>query len=236
MLYGALWFVGGLIVLAATTFLAAPGGTYIIAAGAIVFGAILFVSGFSQAHTEGCGIASCSVVAALVSAALLLLASLVLQRPWRTYTNEALGFSVRHPVLWKAEVERFAQLYTISFVPRFGWVPERRRLEIQVIGGTDESQLTSGDYLLFLEEAALADSRATIRTLRPRDIDSRPGAEMAFGIEGPQVEERTALWVAVCGTRSGRFMLGTIEVGGNAEGLESFHSRFVDSFRFLQRE
>jgi hypothetical protein len=236
MLYGALWPVGGMIVTAATSVLAAPAATYLLACAAIVFGAIRLGNGFSQARTKGCGLGSCSVVAALVSAALLLLASLVLQRPWRTYTNKPLGFSVRYPVLWKAEVQRIAQLHTISFAPRYGWVPERRRLEIQVIGGADESQLTSSDYMSVLEDAALADPRATIRTLRSRYVDSRPGAEMAFEMEAPDLEEGTALWVAICGTRSYRFMLGAIEVGGNAEGLESFHARFVDSFRFLERE
>jgi hypothetical protein len=50
MLFGALWFVGGVIVTAATYQLVAGagGGKFIIAWGAIAFGAIQFIRGFNQ--------------------------------------------------------------------------------------------------------------------------------------------------------------------------------------------
>jgi hypothetical protein len=50
MLMGALWFFGGLIVTIVTLAAASGGGTYIIAWGAIVFGAIQFFRGYAQAH------------------------------------------------------------------------------------------------------------------------------------------------------------------------------------------
>ncbi len=52
MLYGALWCIGGIIVTALTYLEAVTnpaGGTYIIAWGAIVFGAIQFIRGLVQA-------------------------------------------------------------------------------------------------------------------------------------------------------------------------------------------
>ncbi len=45
MLYGALWCIGGIIVTAMTYSAAAPGGTYVVAWGAILFGAIQFFRG-----------------------------------------------------------------------------------------------------------------------------------------------------------------------------------------------
>ena len=177
---------------------------------------------------------SCSVLAALIAAALLLLAALVLQKPWRTYTNETLGFSVRYPLLWRAEEHRIVQLHTVTFVPWLGSPQEGRRLEIHVLGDVDESGWTSEDYMSFLKEPALADPRVTIQTARHRDVDGRPGAEMAVQMEYPDFEQTTAMWVVVCGTGSSRFMLGTIEVGGNIEALEGRHAQFVDSFRFLK--
>jgi len=48
MLYGALWCIGGIIVTAVTFTAASGGGTYIIAWGAIIFGAIQFFRGLSQ--------------------------------------------------------------------------------------------------------------------------------------------------------------------------------------------
>lgn len=45
MLYGALWCIGGIIVTVATYSAASNGGTYIIAYGAIIWGAIQFFKG-----------------------------------------------------------------------------------------------------------------------------------------------------------------------------------------------
>ena len=45
MLFGALWLIGGAIVTLLTYNAAGPGGTYIVAWGAIVFGAIDFLWG-----------------------------------------------------------------------------------------------------------------------------------------------------------------------------------------------
>lgn len=46
MLYGILWAVGGIVVTLATYSAASSGGTYIIAWGAILWGAIDFLRGF----------------------------------------------------------------------------------------------------------------------------------------------------------------------------------------------
>ncbi|MEY8687929.1 hypothetical protein AB9N12_18045 [Bacteroides sp. AN502(2024)] len=52
MLYGALWCIGGLLVTAVTYSNAArEGGTYIVTWGAIIFGAIQFLSGLYQKIT-----------------------------------------------------------------------------------------------------------------------------------------------------------------------------------------
>ena len=48
MLYGTLWFVGGLVVTVGTLSAASGGGTYIIAWGALLFGGIQFVQGLIQ--------------------------------------------------------------------------------------------------------------------------------------------------------------------------------------------
>lgn len=45
MLYGALWCVGGIIVTVVTMSNASGGGTYVVAWGAIIFGAIQFIKG-----------------------------------------------------------------------------------------------------------------------------------------------------------------------------------------------
>jgi len=45
MMYGALWCIGGIIVTAVTYTSATGGGTYVVAWGAILFGAFQFVSG-----------------------------------------------------------------------------------------------------------------------------------------------------------------------------------------------
>ena len=45
MLYGALWCVGGTVVTAATYSAASGGGKYVIAWGAIIFGAAQFIKG-----------------------------------------------------------------------------------------------------------------------------------------------------------------------------------------------
>ena len=49
MLYGTLWWVGGIIVTALTYEAAKEGGSYIVAWGAVVFGAIQFFRGLLQA-------------------------------------------------------------------------------------------------------------------------------------------------------------------------------------------
>lgn len=49
MIFGALWFFGGIIVTVATFSAASNGGTYVVAWGAIIFGAIQFFRGVSKA-------------------------------------------------------------------------------------------------------------------------------------------------------------------------------------------
>jgi len=48
MLYGALWFIGGVIVTAVTYSAASGGGTYVVAWGAIIFGAVQFFMGLAN--------------------------------------------------------------------------------------------------------------------------------------------------------------------------------------------
>jgi hypothetical protein len=48
MLYGALWCIGGIVVTAATYSSAEGGGRYVVAWGAIIFGAIQFFRGLAQ--------------------------------------------------------------------------------------------------------------------------------------------------------------------------------------------
>lgn len=48
MLYGALWCVGGLLVTILTYSAASDGGTYVVAWGAVIFGAIQFFKGVFQ--------------------------------------------------------------------------------------------------------------------------------------------------------------------------------------------
>lgn len=48
MLYGALWAIGGTAVTVATYSAAQGGGTYVVAWGAILFGAIQFLQGIYQ--------------------------------------------------------------------------------------------------------------------------------------------------------------------------------------------
>ena len=48
MLYGALWCIGGLLVTFLTYCAASSGGTYVVAWGAVIFGAIQFVKGVFQ--------------------------------------------------------------------------------------------------------------------------------------------------------------------------------------------
>lgn len=50
MLQGALWCLGGIVVTAATYSAASAGGTYMVAWGAIIFGAIQFFRGVGQAR------------------------------------------------------------------------------------------------------------------------------------------------------------------------------------------
>lgn len=52
MLFGALWFIGGVVVTAVTYSMASGGGRYIIAGGAIVGGLIQFFRGVSQLPRE----------------------------------------------------------------------------------------------------------------------------------------------------------------------------------------
>jgi hypothetical protein len=49
MIFGALWCVGGIVVTAVTYSAAMNGGTYVVAWGAIVFGAIQFFRGLAGA-------------------------------------------------------------------------------------------------------------------------------------------------------------------------------------------
>ena len=48
MMYGALWCVGGILVTVLTYSAASDGGTYVIAWGAVIFGAIQFFKGLYQ--------------------------------------------------------------------------------------------------------------------------------------------------------------------------------------------
>lgn len=48
MLYGALWCIGGLLVTILTYSAASDGGTYVVAWGAVIFGAIQFFKGLFQ--------------------------------------------------------------------------------------------------------------------------------------------------------------------------------------------
>ena len=52
MIYGALWCIGGIVVTAVTYSAASGGGTYIVAWGAIIFGAIQFFYGLMQYSTK----------------------------------------------------------------------------------------------------------------------------------------------------------------------------------------
>lgn len=51
MLYGALWCIGGIVVTVVSYSAASGGGTYIVAFGAIIFGAIQFFKGLSQSSS-----------------------------------------------------------------------------------------------------------------------------------------------------------------------------------------
>lgn len=53
MAMGALWFIGGLLVTLATYSSAQGGGTYVIAYGAIIAGAIQFLIGAVQLSKSG---------------------------------------------------------------------------------------------------------------------------------------------------------------------------------------
>ena len=48
MIYGAMWFIGGVLVTALSYGSARGGGRYVVAYGAIVFGAIKFLRGAAQ--------------------------------------------------------------------------------------------------------------------------------------------------------------------------------------------
>lgn len=52
MLYGALWCIGGIVVTAATYSAASGGGKYVVAWGAILFGAIQFFRGLIQSSGD----------------------------------------------------------------------------------------------------------------------------------------------------------------------------------------
>jgi hypothetical protein len=52
MLYGALWFIGGIVVTFGSMAAASGGGTYLVTWGAIIFGAIQFVQGVIQYATS----------------------------------------------------------------------------------------------------------------------------------------------------------------------------------------
>lgn len=49
MLFGALWCIGGIVVTAVTFSAASGGGTYVVAWGAILFGAVQFIKGLVNA-------------------------------------------------------------------------------------------------------------------------------------------------------------------------------------------
>lgn len=49
MIYGALWCIGGIVVTAVTYSNASGGGTYVVAWGAILFGAVQFIKGLVNA-------------------------------------------------------------------------------------------------------------------------------------------------------------------------------------------
>lgn len=52
MLYGALWCIGGTVVTVATYSAASGGGRYVVAWGAIIFGAIQFFKGLANATSS----------------------------------------------------------------------------------------------------------------------------------------------------------------------------------------
>jgi hypothetical protein len=52
MLYGALWCIGGIVVTAVTYSASSDGGRYVVAWGAIVFGAIQFFRGLMHSGEE----------------------------------------------------------------------------------------------------------------------------------------------------------------------------------------
>ena len=52
MLYGALWFIGGVVVTIGTYSAASGGGSYLVAWGAILFGGIQFLQGLYQYATS----------------------------------------------------------------------------------------------------------------------------------------------------------------------------------------
>lgn len=52
MLYGALWCIGGIVVTAITYSAASGGGTYIVAWGAIFWGAIQFIKGLINSFNK----------------------------------------------------------------------------------------------------------------------------------------------------------------------------------------
>jgi hypothetical protein len=52
MVCGALWCIGGIVVTVATYSAAEPGGTYLVAWGAILFGGLEFLQGLWQTSTE----------------------------------------------------------------------------------------------------------------------------------------------------------------------------------------
>lgn len=52
MLYGSLWFIGGVIVTAVSYSAAGGGGRYVITWGAIIFGAVQFIRGLSNASSS----------------------------------------------------------------------------------------------------------------------------------------------------------------------------------------
>jgi hypothetical protein len=47
MIFGALWCIGGIVITAVTFGAASGGGTYVVAWGAIIFGAIQFFRGLA---------------------------------------------------------------------------------------------------------------------------------------------------------------------------------------------
>jgi hypothetical protein len=230
ILRGALWCVGGIVVTAGTYLLAAPGETYIVAWGAIVFGAIQFIRGCSQSGMQAAGVASFCIMGAVGLLGCLSLIYFLLSNVWTGYKDEQLGFAVSYPILWKVEVQEQEGIHKVSFVPRQGSGQHQRQLAIWVEPDTDAGGTTTCDTLSALKVKALGQTNARLGTSRPRCIDSRPASEIAF--QWGSSEEPITAWLALVRLRGTLCWLTGAEAGGEAGLLEPLYNRFVNSFRF----